>query len=168
MSTTLVFDHAKKLIDATQCLRDAGHHVASLMIVYAAIDQMAWLSIESDKSNRSDFKKWVEKYMLEKNPFGCTSDEIWEARNGLLHMGTPESVAHHSGKVKNRIYYTTGPIHCTKNYLPDAIIIRSENLIASFIAGVLWFINEIEGDAIKLDVATRKIQCSFGIRNWPN
>lgn len=161
MSTSLIFDHANKLINATQCLRDGGHHIASLMIVYAAIDQMAWLSIEREKSDSSDFRKWVEKYMLDKNPLGCTSDELWEARNGLLHMGTAESAAHLNGKVKNKIYYTTGPIHCVENKLENTIMIRSEDLITSFLCGVLWFINEIERNTTKLNIANSKIQRAF-------
>ena len=70
----MIFDHAKKLIDATQCLRDGGHHVASLMMVYAAIDQMAWLSIEMDKSNSADFKKWAVRFPLKK--VKCCADRM--------------------------------------------------------------------------------------------
>lgn len=167
MSATLIHNHAKKLIEAMQCLRDGGHHVASLIIVYAAIDQMAWLAIENEKSTSADFKSWVDKYMLNTNPFGCTSGELWEARNGLIHMGTAESAAHLRGTVKNRIYYTTGPIQCTENKSSDAIIIRTEELIGSFMAGVLWFASDIEGNPNRLEIAERKIQRTFDIKNWP-
>mgnify|MGYP003619368973 CR=1 FL=1 len=164
MSGTLVFQHAKKLMDAIQCLRDEGHHIASLMIVYSAIDQMAWLSIAGEKSNSTDFKMWVDRYMLGKNPIGCNSDELWEARNGLLHMGTAESAAHLAGKVKNRIYYTTGSVRCLENHSNNSIFIRIEDILASFLAGVLWFITEIEVDAVRLDVANGKIQRVFDVR----
>lgn len=165
MSITLIFDHARKLIDATQCLRGGGHHIASLMIVYAAIDQMAWLSVEDEKSSGEDFKKWVEKYMLEKNPIGCSSDELWEARNALLHMGTAESAAHPRGRVNNRIYYTTGSIHCVENNSADILVIRIEDLIASFVAGVIWFVSEVEGDVVKMHSVAQKVQRMFTVNN---
>lgn len=164
MTTLLIIEHAKKLIEAMQCLRNEGHHIASLMIVYAAIDQFSWLSTDSEKSTGTDFKNWVDKYMLGRNPFGCTSEELWEARNALLHMGTAESAAHHSGKVKNRIYYTTGPVECVKNNSTNEIIIKIEDLIESFLLGVIWFASEIKSDKTKMDIAIQKIQRSFTIK----
>lgn len=87
MDFTPVFSHVKKSSEAIGCLREAGHHVAALMLTYAAIDQMSWLSIPGDMSSGKDFKTWVKKYMLGNSNLVCSEDDLWAARNGLLHMG---------------------------------------------------------------------------------
>lgn len=158
MSSTTVFNHAKKMTDAIVCLRDGGHHVAALMLSYAALDQMAWLSIERDKSEPNDFKSWVTTYILSKNNLSCTADELWAARNGLLHMGTADSAAHWSDTTKNKIYYTFGNVTCTTNNSPDTIFLKSEDLIQAYLAGVLWFMSDLEQDQAKLRIAVTKIE----------
>lgn len=158
MSTTKIFNQAKKMTDAIVCLRDGGHHVAAIMLTYAALDQMAWLSISHDKSDANDFKCWVTTYILSKNNLGCTADELWAARNGLLHMGTADSAAHWFGTTKNKIYYTFGNATCTTNNSPDTIFLKSEDLIQAYLAGVLWFMSDLEQDPEKLQVAITKME----------
>lgn len=58
---------------------------------------MAWLSIDRDQSSGSDFKAWVEDYMISQNPVPATADELREAHNALLHTGTAEATANMRG-----------------------------------------------------------------------
>lgn len=157
MNSAPVFSHAKKTTDAIVCLRDAGHHVAALMLTYAAIDQMSWLSIPGDISSGKDFKAWVKKYMLENGNIVCSEDDLWAARNGLLHMGIAESKDHTTGVAKNKIYYTAGNATCTRNSSQDVVFLHVEGLIMAYLAGVLWFMEDLESDQVQLSNALVKI-----------
>ncbi len=165
MSELEVFAFAKKMSESVACLRDAGHHVPAVMLTYVGIDQMAWLSISGDKSSGQDFKTWVDTYMLSKNPLPCTSQELWEARNGLLHMGTAESAAHKKQLGIRKILYTFGAAQCTSNSSTDTVFIKAEDLIMGYLTGVLWFMEELHCDAQKLSVALAKLERTLTSRD---
>ncbi len=157
MDSAPVFNHAKKTTEAIVCLRDAGHHVSAVMLTYAAIDQMSWLSIPGDMSSGKDFKAWVKKYMLANGNLVCSEDDLWAARNGLLHMGIAESKDHTTGVAKNKIYYTVGNATCTSNSSQDVVFLNVEKLIMAYLAGVLWFMEDLESDQAQLSIALAKI-----------
>lgn len=157
MPPVTVFSHAKKITDAIVCLRDGGHYVAAVMLTYAAIDQMAWLSIPGDISHGNDFKAWVKKYMLSKDNLVCSEDDLWAARNGLLHMGIAESRDHTNGVAKNKIYYTFGNATCTNNSNSNVVFVNVENLTMAYLAGVLWFIEDLKQNQAQLARALEKI-----------
>jgi hypothetical protein len=161
-----IFSFATKTTDAVLCLRDGGHHLQALMLTYVGIDQMAWLSIAEDESSAKDFKAWVDNYMLSKNPMKCTSDELWGARNGLLHMGTAEAKAHKNPNIR-KIYYTFGPAQCVRNESLDGIFIRSEDLIEGFLTGVLWFMNGLAADPAQLATALLKMDKMLSLKVFP-
>ena len=163
MTHLTIFYHATKITDAIQCLRNGGHHVSAIMLAYAAIDQMAWLSIPDEKSHGKDFKAWVNKYILSKNNIGCTADELWAARNGLLHMGTAESSAHQSGVTIKKIFYSVGNV-LPMEHKKDIIYLKSETLIDAYISGVMSFIAELEYDTSQLSIALDKINRTLTLR----
>jgi len=131
------------------------------MLVYAAIDQMAWLSVSDLESNGKDFKAWVDKYMLPKNPLGCSSSDLWAARNGLLHTGTAESRDTRNGNAKYKIHYTFGGAVCTENKSTDTVIIKFEDLVGSYLAGILWFMEDLKADAVKQESANNKLKLTL-------
>ncbi|MDD2944036.1 MAG: hypothetical protein PHC51_13855 [bacterium] len=156
-STSPIFSQAQKITDAIICLRDAGHHVAAVMLTYAAIDQMSWLSIPGNLSCGKDFKAWVKKYILTHGNLDCSEDDLWAARNGMLHMGTAESKNHTDGNAKNKIYYTVGKAACTSNSSKDVVFLNVETLIAAYLAGVLFFMEDLRSDRDQLSNALAKI-----------
>nr|WP_288256501.1 hypothetical protein [uncultured Pseudomonas sp.] len=157
MSSVDIMAHAQKMTDAINCLREQGHHTHAVILMHIAIDQFAWSSIANEKSEPKDFQNWVNDYMISKNPIGCTAEELWASRNGLIHMGTAESAAHASGKVKNKIYYTVGNASIAKNALTDVIFVNAENLLISFITGLLWFIEDLKKDSDRLKNTNSKL-----------
>jgi hypothetical protein len=158
MSKIEIMKYAKKMTEAISCLRKEKHHIPAIMLVYIAIDHFAWTSISTEKSNPKDFQECVTKYMLSKNPIGCTAGELWASRNGLIHMGTAESAAHFSGSVKNKILYTVGRSSQAPGKLQDVVYVNAEDFIESFITGVLWFISDIENDSAKLNTTLEKLK----------
>lgn len=156
-----VFEYAKRMTDAITCLKNSGHAIGGLMLVYAAIDQMAWLSSPSQETHGKEFKEWVDKYILPHNPLGCTSSDLWGARCGLLHTGAAESRELRSGNAQNRIYYTYGSVACTENHEPGVVFIAFERLVVAYLAGVLWFMEDLKINPAMLEVANKKLDSTF-------
>lgn len=167
MSEFEVFSFAKKMTDAVGTLRDAGHLVPAVMLTYAGIDQMAWLSITQERSSAKDFKAWVDSYMLSKNPMVCSASELWEARNGLLHTGTAESAANQNDTSIRKILYTYGAVNNVSNSSSDTVFIKAEDLIVGYLTGVLWFMEDLKVDQTKLQVALEKLKRTLTSRGLP-
>jgi hypothetical protein len=134
-----------KTIAAIEHLSSNGFHEASLMLTYAGIDQMAWLSVGSVESNGNDFKAWVEKYLQPSKTLGCSADDLWAARCGVLHTEAAESRDTDKLKAK-KIYYTLGDAVCTENKTTDVVIINATTLIKIFFTGAYNFITAVKAD----------------------
>lgn len=156
MSENVIFRFAQTLGDSIVTLRGGGHNLAAVMLIYTAIDQMAWLSVEADKHGPKDFAAWVNDYMLSIHPLDCTAEELWLARNGTLHMGTAVAAGHAKDPSLRKIAYAFGAVKLTANEPQEWVVIRFEDLFQSFMAGALWFQSDIEGKPDKLEVAERK------------
>lgn len=80
-----------KTVDAINLLHEHGYIEAMLILTFSGIDQMAWLTLTTDESNGSDFTAWVKKNINPEASLGCTADDLWAARCGLVHTATAES-----------------------------------------------------------------------------
>lgn len=130
------------------------HSIQILILMYSAIDQFSWLSVNSIRHSPQDFKDWVDVYMEPEENIGCTAEEIWAARNGLLHMGTAESQNTRNGVLK--IGYTSG------NAIPKAEnefyrIIDINKLIKCFMDSSIKFSIASKINPIK-DIVENKIK----------
>ncbi|MGC1330543.1 hypothetical protein [Pseudomonas sp.] len=157
MSTTKVFEYAQKMTDAMIVLRDSGHTVPALMLTYAAIDQMAWLAAPQERTTNADFKNWVSTYMLTKNTMNVTVDELWEARNGLLHTGTAESSANQRDTSIRKVFYTVGAVKNTVNNDPAVVFVNAGDFFGRFLNAVMWFTSAMESDPALLANALAKL-----------
>lgn len=130
---------------------------AALMLTYAGIDQMAWLSVSTEVSSGDDFKEWAEKYIQPVKNLGCSVDDLWAARNALLHTASAESRDTAKGKAK-KIYYTTGSAVCTENKSTDIIFINANHLIRQFITSWPTYKLDIQANPALLQQATKKAE----------
>ncbi|WP_449106235.1 hypothetical protein [Pseudomonas mohnii] len=157
MSTEEVFSFAKQMTDSVICLRAGGHHLQAAMLTYVAIEQMAWLSVEPLRSGPADFQCWVNSYMQPYAPLPCTAREIWEARNGLLHMGTAESSANRDSNEIRRVCYVYGDTPKLANKSEGVVFVRVEDLVESYLTGVMFFLTHLDDHPSELQVAEGKI-----------
>lgn len=158
MNEHTVFKFAANLADSITHLRNGGHNLAAVMLTYTAIDQMSWLSVEPDRHGPRDFAAWVNDYMLSKNPLPCTAEELWLARNGILHMGTAEAAGHTTNSSLRKLVYVAGDAKLTANNPAEYAVIKFEDLFGSFLAGVIWFMSDLQANTAKLEVAKRKMR----------
>lgn len=159
----IIHRHLQKITGAIDCLVERGFVEAALMLTYAGIDQLAWLSVATQGSDRIDFKAWVEKYLSPSTKLGCSADDLWAARNGLIHMSAAESRDFYKANAK-RIYYVSGNVICTENKSQDTVIINSTVLMVAFIKGALKFISDLEGNSQNLAVAAQKAETILASR----
>lgn len=158
-----IHTHLMKITGAINCLFENKFIEAALMLTYAGIDQMSWFSVVDQESDGDDFKAWVDKYLMPSTKLGCSADDIWAARNGLVHMAAAESRDFYKFKAK-RIYYVSGSVSCTENRSSDTIIINSKSLIVSFVEGAVNFVKDLEADAVCLTVAAKKAEAILVFR----
>jgi|GEM_PF-618300 len=102
------------LLGTIDRLSKEGNFLPALILIYTTIDILSWLDLgdvpdDMKYSVSSVFKGWVNKYVLEDHPsLNCTADDLYAARNGLVHTGTPESRDYHRSKTVKLIRYAAG------------------------------------------------------------
>ena len=82
--------------------------VPSLTLIYSAIDVVSALTRPQDKpeTNRTFFKDWVKAYMRDfLATTGCSDEDIYAARCGVMHTMTRSSGLSKKGSVKTLVYY---------------------------------------------------------------
>lgn len=62
---------------------NAKHYVSSMKLLLSCIDSISY--IEYGDARRTPFVDWLNAY-ADLTPLGITAEELWEMRNGMLHM----------------------------------------------------------------------------------
>ena len=86
---------------AIQLLLSAGRYVSSAKLLMSFFDTVAFVDLGDVAGG---FCKWLDTYAV-LAPLGITSKELWEFRNGLLHMTNLNSRAVASGSTAPLILY---------------------------------------------------------------
>ena len=131
-----------------------AHSFSVLILVYCGMDQFSWLNTAKEKHGFPEFKEWVEKYVFLHHQLNCNAEELWAARNAVVHMGTTESLNNRNGVQK--LGYSYGP-NVQQALVADHKIVSIELLVQAFIEGAMFFIADLEADASKLAAAEEKI-----------
>lgn len=82
---------------------NAGLYVSAMKLLVCCIDSLAYIEYGDD---RGAFVKWMEAY-CDLAPLGITAAELWELRNGLLHMTNISSSKVRKNQVR-RISFRVG------------------------------------------------------------
>ncbi|MNK11592.1 hypothetical protein D3C87_296350 [compost metagenome] len=82
---------------------NAGLYVSAMKLLVCCIDSLAYIEFGDE---RGAFVKWMEAY-CDLAPLGITAPELWELRNGLLHMTNINSSKVRKNQVR-RISFRVG------------------------------------------------------------
>ena len=127
--------------------------IPALVLLYWAIDGMAWVSVSGDRHdvNSTDFKTWVESYLLPDSHLDCDADDLWAARCGVVHSQIMDSRKAREGRARH-IWYHIGPgnryfipIHEVSKQQPLTISI--DVFVAAFRQATKRFFEAIERDS---------------------
>ncbi|UZM95857.1 hypothetical protein [Pseudomonas putida] len=96
-SKTGTFDFAELVNDdylkAYKLLFNNRHYTSATKLFLSCIDSLAYVEFGDDgrgKGKRPVFCRWLDTY-VDLEPVGVTAEELWELRNGLLHMSNLHS-----------------------------------------------------------------------------
>jgi hypothetical protein len=151
-------------VDAIRHLAEANCYVQALVVLYSAIDTLAWADLRSGDVKRSDFCKWVDAY-LRPQQMGCTSDDLYGARCALVHSTAAESSMSRKG-LAGELWYSTSPHSMThlQSYAQQvgarATVVYFTSLVAAFADGVEKFSQDLASDPV------REHACIQRIRLW--
>ncbi|MEB0137995.1 MULTISPECIES: hypothetical protein [unclassified Undibacterium] len=153
-----VMDFGLRQQEAVTCLREKGFKQATLVLLFAAIDQLAWVASDKEMVGSDGFKAWVQQYMVDRSPkflSGATAADLWGARCGVLHTGAAESNDFQKGDAR-RIYYSS---NCgqVRSEDPTILFLSLEWLGRAFAAALVWFLNDLENDPVKDARAREKL-----------
>lgn len=133
--------------------REPRMGIPALILLYAGIDGMAWVSIPDDRDEVTgdDFQDWTRSYLLPDSGLDCDEADLWAARCGLVHSQIMDSRIARQGRARH-IWYHVGPgnrsfipIHETSKQLPATISLGQ--LVAAFRRGTERFFERIERDS---------------------
>src|SRR5207247_2169862 len=84
--------------------------IPALMMIYAGIDGMAFVSLAEDRPDvhARDFKEWTNAYLLPDSNLPCSAEDLYAARCGLVHSQQVDSRLAREGKARH-LWYLIGP-----------------------------------------------------------
>ena len=150
-------------IDAIKHLVVANRYLQALVVLYSAIDTLAWASLSSGDVTRSDFCHWVDAYMTPQVQIGCTSEDLYGARCALVHSSTPESRMSREGRARE-LWYVTSPhsVDRLQSYSQKvgakAKIVHFTSLVAAFTDGAMKFSQELASDPARDAICTERMK----------
>jgi hypothetical protein len=153
---SILISHTLKFNEAITELFKLKHHESALMLIYAFIDRMAWVSVEGEADN-THFKAWVNQYLLPKGDFLCSADDLWGARCALLHTGSVESRDSKKGRAKKVLYHGSAVSIKSDSVPVDRVFVDVGMLHTSLIAAISDFNEVLKRNAEKLTTANLKL-----------
>lgn len=135
--------HATVMLDAVQLCRAKGLLVPALILLYAAIDGLAWLSLRDESAlvQHKDFEAWSDQYfvpeMKARGYAEFTATDLYAARCALLHTQTAETrnTQEPNKSTAREIYYReldgSGMVNLMANSPRPALFVAPSDLIAS-------------------------------------
>lgn len=84
----------------SQCL------VSAVTLIFSSIDALAALTrpVGQGRTNGGVFKDWVTRYVKPEESLGCTAENLWSARCGVVHLYGPDSELTANNRAR-RIFY---------------------------------------------------------------
>ncbi len=89
MSEFKLYQNLAKITLGIDACLEKKLELPALVLLYSGIDVAGWLSSPKPYSEKSSFMSWVNSYMVPAKPLGCTAEDLYAGRCGILHTLTP-------------------------------------------------------------------------------
>jgi len=141
----------------------------ALILIYAGIDAMAWLDRpEEDLDVRAGhFVDWVNRYMEPEKLLGCTADDLYGARCGMLHSYTGDSKRHRELKVRKLYYHrkvgetVAGLVQLFMPETLQAASVNIDGLLYSLKLGMKRFVDSVNSNDAKKQLVAKRVTASY-------
>ena len=165
MISNKIGEFGVQTLDAVSGLIKTNHYVQALVLLYSAIDTLAWSTRDQGDVTRSDFCAWVSSYMDPEQRLACTAADLYAARCALVHSGAAESRMSREGQAAE-IWYATAPKSVpnlqafAQQKGVNAKVLCVTDLVAAFADGALTFSDDLASDE------PRQAQVAKRIERW--
>lgn len=158
-------EFAMEAIEAYYMLEERSMSRQSEVILFSAIDTMAWISKASGDVNRHDFMRWVTDYMLVDSPLTCTALELYSARCGLLHSTSASSGFTRRNEARQIWYAGSDELFegmkafaaQYKKLPPEGVVVvRTGDLAMSFVRGTHRFLEFLQETPASAETAAER------------
>ena len=162
----VVHQFVQDTVDAIALLHKHDRITQELILLYSAIDTLAWLGPRDPQTTGVAFRQWVDQYLLPHRGLACNFSHLYSARCGLLHTHTAESTSTTSGTARQIWYWTGENSRRLLEYQPsgrtDVVIVRVVDLEEA----LRRLLNASEKSLIRtaLEPKLRRKRCVAG---WP-
>jgi hypothetical protein len=155
----IVYQLLHDTLDAIALLHKSDRITQALILLYSAIDTLAWLGTPGD-TTRTAFREWVDQYVLSGSSLACTSEDLYSARCGLLHTHTAESSSM-ARRNARQIWYWTGEksrqlLEHEVGNRTDVVLVRVSDLVAAVAKGGERFVGDLAQDPARAALAQQK------------
>ena len=155
----IIFQGMKAGIDA--CM-EAGCHRSALVLIYSAIDTMAYLTMPSNQQRvtRRDFIAWCDNHLRLHGETTITGLEWYSARCAVVHSFGIESDLTLNGTCRQIGYSDKDsiPVRFRRNVSSDLVMVSLASLVEEFGKGVNRSIIETIADPQKRLILDSRLQ----------
>jgi hypothetical protein len=152
---TKIADYGLNTLEAVTTLIRANHWMPALVVLYSGIDTLAWASLSTGDVTRSDFCRWVDKYMNPQQSLGCTALDLYAARCAIVHSSAAESRLSREGNAV-QLWYVTDParipeVEAFATRKGHAVrVVAPSQIVGAFADAALQFSDDLEANPPEL------------------
>ncbi|MDD5677464.1 MAG: hypothetical protein PHW60_05655 [Kiritimatiellae bacterium] len=162
-TTNLCASFTDMLTACKACL-ECKLFIPGLALAYTTIDAAAWVAYgDQEKEVGLRFRKWIDEWILQKHSLGCTSQELYAARCGVLHRLNPDSTLTVNKGTRLVVYAwgSAAPEPLNKVFTAlghhEMVTLHADKFVLSLEDGITSFINDAKGNKSRLE---RLKQCN--------
>jgi hypothetical protein len=126
---------------------NAGLYVSAMKLLVSCIDSLAYIECGNEAGA---FVQWLEAY-ADLTPIGVTAAELWELRNGLLHMTNLNAKKVRQNKVRRISFRVGGASDCPQDEADGVHFFDFHKLIQVFAEAQERWIETYNTDRDKFD-----------------
>lgn len=128
-----------------------GITTASIAMAYICIDALANLArpIEKDKVTRSDFKEWIENYLIAdpSQPYQYRGKDVYAARCAFLHTYGAKAELHDEDTDTIKFTYHDGGMHLYSDKIePHLVLISTKSFVNDVVIAASKFVQACQSD----------------------
>jgi hypothetical protein len=134
---------------------------ATLLLIYAAIDAMAFLNMPVNQSDvtRKDFIDWAERYLKFHCKTQLTGSDLYGARCGILHTYSIQSKMSREGKCRMFFHINDMPGDPVRDIgHPKYILVSIAGLKAALFAAIDCFLIDVFASVQKAKIVESRLQ----------
>lgn len=140
-------------LGAVNELHKRGYVTQGLVLLYSAMDTLAWACVPSGEVTSAAFMAWANKYFLPGSELPCTAEDLYAARCGLLHSHAAVSKRSAEGKARQIWYYgkpaSEALAHAQIGDRADVVAVRYIGLVIAFSEAATRLMSEMEADPVR-------------------